>query len=237
MAFDGPGESSDDPYLIIIMNALICCRNQVIPINSDCPVLSNRAGCTGGYKKMKKMVLAAALSVAMSGAFAQDSSFAVAPENMYGSIKYTMLDVDLNAAGLGFDTSPRAVSLGFGYKVNDYLAVEGLLGFGLDEDKISGTSGDFELDQMYGVSAVGYLPITDVVRLFAKVGFVQLDFDDSDGDKSDASGAMFGGGIEVGITKNLAFQIEYMELPDGEYDDYPIDVEGEMASMGLILQF
>lgn len=186
---------------------------------------------------MKKIVMATMLGFAASVSYAQDYDFAVTPNSIYGSVRFTHIDVDQNAAGLSGDTTPKAIVLGVGYKFSDYFAVEGNLGFGLDEDKVKDATWDFELDNMYGLSAIGYLPLNEVMRFYAKAGYVQMNYDDSDGDESDQTGFMYGAGIEVGLTSSVGMNIEYVNLPDGEYDDYDIDLEGGMASIGLFVQF
>ncbi len=149
---------------------------------------------------------------------------------------FSVLDTEHTIFGASADAQPTSLNLVFGHKFHRNFAVEGLVGFGVSDDSVGGVY-DFELDSIVGVSAVGILPISDSFELFAKLGYAQADYSDSDGDDADASGAIYGVGSNYSISSNLALTLEYTVYPDGDYDNFPIDVETDAVSFGLNYQF
>ena len=48
---------------------------------------------------------------------------------------------------------------------------------------------------------------------------------------------MFGVGATFDITKKFGFNLEYVQYPDGEYDNFDIDVEASALNIGGYVKF
>lgn len=158
-------------------------------------------------------------------------------EDWYVGLSYSVLDAELEAAGFTAETEPNGVNAVIGYKINQHIAVEGLVGLGLGDDAVENQNFDFELDNIVGLSAVGTLPLSENFSVYGKLGVAQIEYDDSDGDASEASGALFGVGAMLAITKTIGVNLEYIDYPDGDYDDFDIDVEASAINLGVVIKF
>ena len=169
--------------------------------------------------------------------FALAATSTQAADEWYAGFHYSTFDVELSVAGFTFDTNPNALNLTVGKKFGENFAIEGLLGTGLSDDEIENTITDFELESVVGASLVGFLPISEGANLYGKLGYAQLEYDDSDGDPADASGAMFGVGLEFAASESATITMDYTQYPDGEYEDFDIDVEASAFSLGVTFKF
>ena len=158
-------------------------------------------------------------------------------ENWYAGAAYSQLDTELNAGGFALETSPSAINLTVGRTFNKNFALEGLLGFGLNDDGVESANFDFELKSVVGASAVGILPLSDSLSLYGKLGLANVQYDDSDGDAADAKGAIYGAGIKVNFSENIGMNVEYAQYPEGEYKDFDIDVETSTLNLGVVVKF
>ena len=91
--------------------------------------------------------------------------------------------------------------------------------------------------ELFVAFAVGILPVSETFDLYAKLGLVQIDYDDSDGDSADASGVSFGFGASFDVSDALGFNLEYIQYPDGEYDEFPVDIETTALNLGVYWKF
>jgi len=166
---------------------------------------------------MKKVIAVSVLGLA---------SGLVSAKDFYGSVAYSMLDSELSAAGSSLDSEPTALNLIGGVSISKNLSVEGVLGLGLSDDDIGSFDAEFELDSLFGVYAVGIIPVSDKFNLYGKLGLVSIEFDDVDSDKSDGVGISYGIGAEARISEQFGAAVEYKVYPDAEYsDNIGIDVE------------
>ena len=177
---------------------------------------------------MKKIVVTGVLFLLMSTAYA---------DNTYVGLSYSSLDVELDAGGITADSEPSGINLVLGNSVSENISFEGLFGFGIGDDEVENAGFDFELKHVIGFSAVGRLPISEAISLYGKLGIAQVKYDDSDGDSSDASGVMYGIGAAFDITEQFGLNLEYIQYPEGEYDDFDIDVEASALNAGLYFKF
>lgn len=177
---------------------------------------------------MKKCLLAVAVLAA--------SNLCVANE-IYVGVDYSMLDVELKVANITLDSEPSAINLKLGNSFNENFAIEAIFGLGLSDDRVSRSDFDFELENLFGISAVGLIPLNEVVKLYGKIGVAQIDYDDSDGDESDASGLFYGFGISADFTPKFGMSLEYLQYPDGEYKDYNVDIETTSLNLGAHIRF
>lgn len=186
---------------------------------------------------MKKSMLGLlAASVLSSSAFAQtgyigaDFSFISAE-----------VSVDTFVGTYSEDVDPTALRLRGGVELNQNFAIEGVLGMGLQDDEIDTILGETEvgLDTLFGVTAVGIIPLDRNFSLFGKVGFASVEYQSDDEDYSiDDTGVSFGFGGKVNFNRNgSGLIVEYTFLPDVEDEDTDIQVESEMLSVGAQFAF
>lgn len=139
-------------------------------------------------------------------------------------------DVD----GASEDLNPTGLTVRGGYFFADNFAVETRLGTGLNDDTISGTDVDIELDQLFGVYAVGHLPVNDAFSFYGLIGFSYAEATLSNRFASisdDDDGFSYGAGVEVNFTPQVSGQLEYVSyLSKSDYDL-------NAASIGLSYNF
>jgi hypothetical protein len=136
---------------------------------------------------MKRVLIAAAAlaaSAAAAPAFAQDAT------GWYGNLGYSNNDVE--GVNLGEVTGR------LGYRMHPNFAVEGEVGFGVnDEDVFPGTTA--KLDNQAGIYAVGLLPVSPNLDVFARVGYgraeVSVDGPGFTG-SGDGDGVRYGAGAQ-----------------------------------------
>ena len=102
-----------------------------------------------------KTAAIAALALAAAGAQAQ----------LYGELGYSALNVE--GAGSSIDLGALTGTLGYG--VHENLAVEGMLAFGVQDDKIGGAK--VELEHSYGLFAKPRIMLSPNFELFGRVGY------------------------------------------------------------------
>jgi OmpA-OmpF porin, OOP family len=204
---------------------------------------------------MKKIALVALLAAFAAPAMA---------EGLYvvGSVGQSKADVDKNeldgsARSLaGFhssvDDTDTAYKLQLGYQVNQYFAVEGgYINFGKTTYHASapGQTGSSE-SKAEGVNldAVGILPVTDRLSVFAKAGAVyakvkysyavHTGLGDSTGsaDSTDLKGT-WGVGASFDVTKNLAIRAEYEQFHKLGNKDKTGEANVDLMSAGVVYKF
>jgi opacity protein-like surface antigen len=122
-----------------------------------------------------------------------------------------------------------------GNNINENFSIEGRLGFGLSDDTITATDGvdtaslSIELDTLIGVYGVGHIMLNESSSIYGLVGFTKVDgtvsastsgsVTGSGSSSEDESGLSYGVGADIGVGKNLALNIEYIEyLNESELD-------------------
>ncbi|WP_372748200.1 porin family protein [Litorivivens sp.] len=149
---------------------------------------------------------------------------ASAMSEMYGSASYGLLETE--AGTTDFDTP--TLNLTFGATLNPNFALEGRLGFGVDDD----TKGPFtvEIEDFIGIYAKPMLPISDVVTLYGLLGVAETSIDTNFGDDDDDD-ISYGLGLSAKLQNNVDLFAEYISL----YDDDDIEVNG--FNLGASLRF
>lgn len=177
---------------------------------------------------MKKVLVAV-----LAGCF----STVLHAQSWYGGVQYSRVNAELVSGVVTADSNPSAINLSFGKGINKNFAVEGLVGFGVRDDKVENSNFDLELKTVVGVMAVGTLPVAENTSVYGKLGVAKIKYDDSDGDSSDGTGALFGVGMAFDINEKYGLNFEYLVYPDAEYDDFDIDVEAKALNLGAYLKF
>ncbi len=153
---------------------------------------------------MKKLTISAAALLA--GAIAAPT---IASAETYANLGYTWFNADNVDVG--------GVTGRLGYKFTPHIGVEGEASFGVDDDKtmVGGVPVKVELNHQYGVYGVGFLPVSENLDLFGRVGYATIDAKGSAGPVSagiDDDGVAFGGGAQYNFTPKFGVRAEYTRL-------------------------
>jgi len=187
--------------------------------------------------------LVAALTMTAASASANDK------EGLYATIGGTVLSTELDLTDV--DVSGETVDLGvqdaditmlngrLGYRINDFFAVEGEIGFGLGGDDfdstvpvdVLGTNVNVDLNTTLDVKsyyiafARGILPVSEQFDVFARVGYGQataeadivgtaLGFTAAGSVKEDASDLAYGVGAQFNFTEHDGIRADYTRLDE-----------------------
>lgn len=150
---------------------------------------------------MKKLALTAAALLA-SVALGLP---AVANAEWYAGAAYTHYDLD--------DAEVGGVTGRLGYNFHPNIGVEGEATFGVEDDD------NAELDNAYGVYAVGRLPVGQSFDVFGRVGYQQLEVDGS-GPIADISdqGVGYGVGANWKLSNGFAVRGDFTRLEGDDAD-------------------
>lgn len=177
------------------------------------------------------------------------SVYAAEKDGVYATIGGTYLTTELDLTDI--DVSGQAINLGnedasitmitgrLGYRLNDYFAVEGELGFGLGGDDfdriipvdVLGTTANvdsnitLDVKSYYIAFARGILPVSEGVDIFARVGYGQATaeadiigsfsgFTASGSAEDKASGFAYGVGAQYNFTENDGIRADYTRLEE-----------------------
>ncbi len=170
-------------------------------------------------KVIIKTAAIAALALAAAGAQAQ----------LYGEVGYSALNVD----GGGISVDLGALSGTIGYGVHENLAVEGMLAFGVKDDKIG--SAKVELEHSYGIFAKPRLMLSPNFELFGRIGYVESklkasapgfsSLTDTDGDWA------YGLGGNYYFNRNSYISANYLHFYDKD------SVKGDGVTIGFGMKF
>lgn len=164
---------------------------------------------------MKKSLLALSLSSAL---LVPMSALAAGAEpGFYLGAAYTQATWDI--AGVDKDADLGVLSARGGYQINDYVAVEGRLGTGVQDDKVYGVK--VELQDTYGVYAklgvpteIGLYPyaLLGVTHVKVKASVPGYSASDSDSDVS------YGVGVDYWFNRSVSAGLEYANYYDKNSD-------------------
>jgi len=148
-------------------------------------------------------------------------------EQRYVGFQYSLVTYDED----GDEAEPTALIARYGQFLNDWFAIEGRIGFGLEDDtmEVGSLDIDVEVENIIGVYGVFQTGNISVVSLYAIVGYTQIDLEGSaNGIEADenASGLSYGLGVNIG-----SFSIEYMDYIEDHYYDVTA------ISLGYIYRF
>ncbi|MGD1524234.1 porin family protein [Vibrio owensii] len=167
---------------------------------------------------MKKTLLGLALLVTMSPAMAATTGHYVGV-----SLGQTNLNAPSEVEQFVSDDTDTGYKLYTGYKITQYVAVEGYYADLGDIDLVDGS----ELGaDTFGVSVVGSYPVNEAVDVYGKLGFNAWEADGSSDDGVDPAY-----GVGVSFTEgDITLKAEYERF---EMDD----VDFDMASVGIQYNF
>jgi hypothetical protein len=136
---------------------------------------------------MKSLVVAAASAAALLAVPGLAQAQDMGATSLYGTVGYANFDAD--------DVNLGAIQARLGARFGPYFGVEGEAAFGIDDDSIDTglapplpTSVDVELNHELGLFGVVFLPASENVDLFARVGYVGAEIEASTAGVSDDGG-------------------------------------------------
>jgi opacity protein-like surface antigen len=168
-----------------------------------------------------KLVLTAAASVAVlaAPAFAQESNF-------YGNVGYSHISTD--------DADLGAIALrgGVDFNQNFGAEIEGAFGINDEEFDIGGTTANLELKHSIGAFAVGKMPVSPMVDLFGRVGYVNVELEASGAGTTvsdDDSALAFGVGGQFALDDKNGIRVGYT--------NYDFDESADVFDVAYVRQF
>ncbi len=150
-----------------------------------------------------------------------------AQAQLYGELGYSVLDVD----GSGSSVDLGALTGTIGYGVHENLAVEGMLAFGVNDDKVGGAK--VELEHSYGLFAKPRIMLSPNFELFGRLGYVESklktsapgfsSLTDTDGDWA------YGLGGNYYFDRNTYVSANYLRF----YDKDGVKADGVTIGVGM----
>lgn len=187
--------------------------------------------------------------VAIVGLLASTSAYAADKDGVYITIGATNLSSDLDLSDL--DVAGQTVDFGsedinvtmltgrLGYRLNEFLAVEGEAGFGFGGDALNrtvpvnvqglpvnvDTNIDLNVKNYYVAFARGILPISNEFEVFARLGYGQATAEAdivasasgltaNGSTEQDADGVAYGFGAQYNFTPRDGLRADYTRLED-----------------------
>ena len=185
---------------------------------------------------MKTRILATAMAVAIGSSSSQ--VMANAADEIYLGLQYgySFYSEDVDSVP---DYDLGAIVGRFGAFATANLAIEGRVGVGIQDDTqtVGGVDVTLELETLYGMYGVGHLNFGTNSSVYAVLGFTRVDgkasaasapgpsLSDEDSDMS------YGVGADIGLSKHIAVNIEYMSY----YSKGTTDISA--AAIGLVFGF
>lgn len=176
---------------------------------------------------MKKYIVS--LVLIMSSALAQANGG-------YLGISYSKLDSDVTNGGVSFESEPEALKVTGGGFINENVALEASLAFGIKDDDVGPFEAEFELKNMFSLYGLAVYPANEKLSVYAKFGFAGLSFEDIDSEEASGTGLSYGFGTEFKFTETVGLALEYIVYPDAEFDNFS-NVEVETKSIDFRLNF
>ena len=179
---------------------------------------------------MKNVLLSIVAAVYI---FSSGGLLASSTGDTYGGIQYALSTYNED----GFDeVKPTALVGRFGKYINNNFAIEGRLGFGLQDDSINflGIDVTLDIDTLIGVYGLGYVNINDSSSVYGLIGFTRAEATASAlgiSVSSDESGLSFGVGSDLGIGNNVSLNIEYIQYLNKSNFDF------RSLGLGIIFGF
>lgn len=154
------------------------------------------------------------------------NAFAGLTPGAYGGIQYAITDFSFE--GVSEDFSPTGLIGRAGSNMNQYVSIEGRLGFGLSDDTVTATDGvttasiSIELDTLIGIYGVGHVPLGKSSSIYALLGLTRVDATasasltgfGSASESDDETDLSYGIGADIGILYNLWVNVEYVQYID-----------------------
>lgn len=176
-------------------------------------------------KHIGKFVAATAIALTAAGAQAQ---------GLYGELGYSHLSFEETDTAFSAKVNPSMVRGIVGYELNPNLAVEGMVGIGLQSDDVRVGSArlEGELDNMIGAFVKPKIQLGQAVELYGRAGVASTKVSASAGNlrisDRDTSFA-YGAGASFALTPRTSINADYMRY----YDRDGVEVDGITVGLGV----
>ena len=187
-----------------------------------------------------KKVIPLALLVLHAPAFAEE----VYTQDGYFGFHYSMLNQETDAD----DIEPAGLQTRFGVQVNPYVALEGRLGYGVDDDTLKAGAATVTLDPEWLVGAYVKLgldrrqPVAPYVLLGHSTAQAEVTTDVTtstllgsasfrETEDVTASDPSYGAGVDINLSETAALYAEWVQLDDD--DDFDLTT----INLGFISRF
>jgi opacity protein-like surface antigen len=160
----------------------------------------------------------------------------------YITVQYGYGDYDED--GITETFNPTALVGRFGYFFHPAFSIEARLGLGLQDDTqfvssigLNGIDARLDLDHIVGLYGTGHINLTDSISFYGVLGASSVKATASIPSipaltaSDDESSVSYGVGADVGISKNIALNIEYMRYL--EKSNYDFDMIGLGATFSF----
>ena len=191
-----------------------------------CCLRSNTQPLKVNMKKMIRFLSGIALLVTVSVAQAQ----------IYLEASLAALSAAESVQGIQYEAKPWTFSGFVGYQINPYLSVEGYLGWGAGH-AITTENGinygeKFKIDSSYGIFVKPRFAISNDMELFARLGYLQNNFSDSNIDRTSFKSTQSSAAIGVGANYYLDNRTYLMGSYMSYYKKDGLSVNGFSVGVG-----
>ena len=167
------------------------------------------------------------LCIAAAVALSTNSVFAGTAGTKYVGVGYGIATYSEDAISEEFN--PTALVGVLGANVTDNFSIEGRLGIGMQDDTVNVAGiADFKLglDSLIGVYGVGHINLNESSSVYGLLGISRIegtisipDFPEFGSSSDDDTGLSYGIGVDIGVGKNVALNIEYVQyLNKSDFD-------------------
>ena len=122
-----------------------------------------------------------------------------------------LMEATIDFDGYSGEANPTALFARVGYQMNDFLAVEGRLGTGFDDDHFHGAN--VEVEDMIGAYAKVGIPTTVGLYPYAMLGVTSGEIS-VNGHSDDDSDVSYGIGVDYWVAPQVSIGLEYMSYVD-----------------------
>jgi opacity protein-like surface antigen len=171
----------------------------------------------------------AALLFSAAAAHAQYGPVAAHSSPLYGELGYTWAKV----TGDGGSVKPGMLRGIIGYDIHPNLAVEGMLGVGVNDDStnIGGANVNAKVQHTVGVYLTPKFNVTPALDVFARLGYAstRVNLDSAVGSASSTKGDWsYGAGVQYAFGRATYAGLDYMRY----YNKDGVKVDGVTLSVG-----
>lgn len=178
---------------------------------------------------MKKIFLRVTLALAIS--VTSMTTVADNTDKSYARVQYAAASYDVDNLG---EANPTVLVGGFGKYFGSIFALEGRLGLGLEDDTIA-TNRSVVIDNLLGIYGVGHFNLGETSSLYGLIGYTRATVTNSVAGFQAASiydsGLSLGAGADIGISKNVALNVEYIQYLDSSTYNF------SAISLGAVFSF
>ncbi|MDE2343564.1 MAG: outer membrane beta-barrel protein [Betaproteobacteria bacterium] len=170
---------------------------------------------------MKQLAVSAMLCMSMLPAFAGDDEEAErAPENYMG----------VSASRLTKGGASTGMGIMLGHRYGEYFAAE------VAYEDTGALNAGSERTSAYSVAGVGYLPLTERLEAYGRLGLSTANTRDLSGAKANHGGTTYGAGLEGKVNPLYSVSVGWERVPVGDNVAIPRGNE-DSYTVGLIRRF